>query len=163
VSSTTDAVARHADEVSGVRIPPPLFYLAGLLLGFALELMWPIQGPPPAVSVTVAVAGCLVWLLLDGTAMVSFRRADTSMIPFKPSTALVVTGPYRFTRNPMYVGMAALYLGLAVAVGLIWALILLPVLLVAVDRLVIAREEPYLERRFGEDYRLYKQRVRRWL
>jgi protein-S-isoprenylcysteine O-methyltransferase Ste14 len=137
--------------------------VAGLLLGVVLELVWPIDGPPPLVAVVVIVAGLLLWLLLDGAAMLAFRRAETSMIPFKPSTALVVSGPYRFTRNPMYVGMAALYVALAVALGLIWALILLPIVIVAVDRLVIAREEPYLERTFGDEYREYKQRVRRWL
>jgi protein-S-isoprenylcysteine O-methyltransferase Ste14 len=115
----------------------------------------------------VVVAGVVVltvlWLALDGVAMLSFRRAGTSMIPMNPTTSLVTSGPYRFTRNPMYLGMACLYVALALAFGLIWALILLPLVLLAVERLVIAKEEPYLERRFGDDYRGYKRRVRRWV
>lgn len=150
MASATQVADQQGQDVSGVRVPPPLFYVAGLLLGLVLELVWPIEGPPLTVSVVLTVAGCLLWLLLHGAAMLVFRRAETSMIPFKPSTTLVVSGPYRFTRNPMYVGMAALYVALAVALGLIWALILLPLVLIAVDRLVIAREEPYLERTFGE-------------
>jgi protein-S-isoprenylcysteine O-methyltransferase Ste14 len=115
------------------------------------------------VRIAVAVLAVAAWLALDGAAMLSFRRARTSMVPVKPSTALVTSGPYRLTRNPMYVGMAFLYVGFAFAFGVIWALALLPAVLVIVDRLVIAREEAYLERKFGQDYRDYQARVRRWL
>jgi protein-S-isoprenylcysteine O-methyltransferase Ste14 len=95
--------------------------------------------------------------------MLFFRRARTSMVPMKPSSALVTTGPYRFTRNPMYLGMAFLYVALAFALGLVWPLILLPVVIAAVDRLVIAIEEAYLVRRFGQPYCDYMTRARRWL
>jgi protein-S-isoprenylcysteine O-methyltransferase Ste14 len=104
-----------------------------------------------------------LWLVLDGGAMLRFRRAGTSMVPLNPSTALVVSGPYRFTRNPMYLGMAFLYVGLAFALGVIWALFLLPLVIAAVDQLVIAREEAYLVRKFGQPYCDYMARVRRWL
>jgi protein-S-isoprenylcysteine O-methyltransferase Ste14 len=148
---------------SGVTIPPPLFYLAGFGAGIALELFFPIDRPPLAVTIVGAVIGVGLWLALDGIAMLSFRRAGTSMVPLNPTTALVTSGSYRFTRNPMYLGMAFLYGAFALAFGLIWALIVLPLVLAAVDRLVIAREEPYLEARFGDEYRDYKRRVRRWL
>ena len=150
-------------DTSGVRIPPPVFYVAGFLIGVALELAFPIDGPPPAFAVVGALVGGALWLALDGAAMLFFRRAGTSMVPMNPTTALVTSGPYRFTRNPMYLGMAFLYIALALALGVIWALPFLPVVIAAVDRLVIAREEPYLEARFGEEYRAYKRRVRRWL
>jgi protein-S-isoprenylcysteine O-methyltransferase Ste14 len=80
-----------------------------------------------------------------------------------PTTALVTSGPYRFTRNPMYLGMSFLYIAFAFAFGVIWALAFLPAVIVMVDRFVIAREEPYLEQKFGQSYRAYKARVRRWL
>lgn len=150
-------------DSSGVKIPPPLFYVAGFLAGVALELAFPIDRPPVVITVIVVVIGAALWLALDGAAMVYFRRAGTSMAPVNPTSALVTSGPYRFTRNPMYVGMAFLYIALAVAFGVIWALMALPGALAAVDRLVIAREEPYLEARFGERYRDYQRRVRRWL
>jgi protein-S-isoprenylcysteine O-methyltransferase Ste14 len=155
--------AEQTEATSGVRVAPPLFYLAGLAAGIGLELAFPIDGPPTAVRIAVAAAAVLVSIFLDGGAMARFQRAGTNIIPFKPTTALVTDGPYRFTRNPMYVGMAALYVAIAVGFGLIWALILLPAVLLAVDRLVIAREEPYLEGLFGERYLEYKRRVRRWI
>jgi protein-S-isoprenylcysteine O-methyltransferase Ste14 len=150
-------------DSSGVKVPPPLFYVAGLAAGVALELAFPIDRPPLVITVVVAVIGGALWLALDGAAMLLFVRAGTSMVPMNPSTALVTTGPYRFTRNPMYLGVAFLYIALAVAFGVIWALIVLPVVLAAVDRLVIPREEAYLEAKFGEPYRDYKSRVRRWV
>jgi protein-S-isoprenylcysteine O-methyltransferase Ste14 len=151
------------DETSGVRVPPPLFYVAGFLVGVAIELAFPIDPPPAEIRIAGAVVGLAVWLALDGAAMLFFRRAGTSMIPFNPSTALVTTGPYRFSRNPMYLGMALVYVGLAFALGLIWPLIVLPLVIAAVDQLVIAIEEAYLVRRFGQEYCDYMKRVRRWL
>jgi protein-S-isoprenylcysteine O-methyltransferase Ste14 len=157
-----EAPAPRADT-SGIRVPPPLYYVAGFLPGVALELAFPTGWPPVGVRIAVAVLAVAAWLALDGLAMLSFRRARTSMVPIKPSTALVASGPYRLTRNPMYLGMTFLYVGFAFAFGVIWALALLPAVLVIVDRLAIAREEAYLERKFGQDYRDYKARVRRWL
>jgi protein-S-isoprenylcysteine O-methyltransferase Ste14 len=150
-------------DTSGVRIPPPLFYIAGFLVGVALELAVPIDSPPLAITVAGALIAGGLWLALDGAAMVFFRRAGTSMVPFNPTTALVTTGPYSRTRNPMYLGMAFLYIALALAFGVIWALIVLPLVIVAVDQLVIAREEAYLVRKFGDPYCDYMARVRRWL
>jgi protein-S-isoprenylcysteine O-methyltransferase Ste14 len=152
-----------ADDTSGVAFPPPLLYIGGFLIGVGLELAFPVDDLPVAITIAATAACLIAWLALDGAAMLNFRRAGTSMIPMNPSTALVVSGPYRFTRNPMYVGMAALYAAFAFAFGVIWAFALLPLVLVAVDRLVVALEEPYLERRFGEAYREYTARVRRWL
>lgn len=150
-------------HTSGVAFPPPLLYVVGFLVGVGLELVFPVGRPPLAVTLAGVLVGAAGWLLLDGAAMRSFGRAGTSTAPFKPSTTLVTDGPYRFTRNPMYVGMAFLYVAVALALGLLWPLAVLPLVLLAVDRLVIAREEPYLERTFSDDYRAYRARVRRWL
>ena len=92
-----------------------------------------------------------------------FRRAGTAVEPWRTSTALVTNGVYRFTRNPMYLAMALLYLGAALAADSVLALVLLPPLLVLVRVGVISREERYLERRFGDEYRRYRSSVRRWL
>ena len=152
-----------AGDASGIRVPPPLYYIAGYLAGVVLELVLPTNWPPTGVRIAVAVLTAGAWLGLDGAAMLSFRRAGTSMVPMNPTTALVTSGPYRLTRNPMYLGMAFLYVAFAFAFGVTWALAFLPAVLVIVDRFVIAREEPYLERKFGQPYRDYKARVRRWL
>jgi protein-S-isoprenylcysteine O-methyltransferase Ste14 len=148
---------------AGVPFPPPTVYVLGLLLAIPLELLFPTGGLPVLVTVIGTLIGVAISLYMDGGAMSHFSRADTPAIPFKPTEALVTTGPYRFTRNPMYVGMAALYIALALAFGLLWAFAFLPVVLIIIDRQVIAREEPYLERLFGQEYLEYKQRVRRWL
>ncbi len=84
-------------------------------------------------------------------------------MPWRPTTALVVGGPFRFTRNPMYLGTTLLYIGIAILAQALWALVLLPFVLMIVQRGVIEREERYLEGKFGADYLRYKQRVRRWL
>jgi protein-S-isoprenylcysteine O-methyltransferase Ste14 len=162
-SSVKPPESRIERDRSDVRIPPPLIYIAGFLVGVALEVAYPIEALPLALALIAALIGIVIWLALDGAAMLHFRRARTSMVPMKPSTALVTSGPYRITRNPMYVGMAVLYAALALAFGVIWALAVLPLVILAVDRLVIAREEPYLERKFSDQYRQYRGRVRRWL
>ncbi len=150
-------------DTAGIRVPPPVYYIAAFLVGVALELIFPTSWPPFGVRLAVALIGGGAWLALDGAATVLFRRAGTSMVPMNTTTALVTSGPYRLTRNPMYVGMACLYIALAFAFGVIWALVFLPAVIVVIDRFVIAREEPYLERKFGQAYRDYKARVRRWL
>ena len=85
------------------------------------------------------------------------------MIPIRPTTAIVSDGVYRFTRNPMYVSMVAVYVGIALLIRAPWALVLLPLVVLLVDRLVIAKEERYLRGKFGETYTNYCSRVRRWI
>ena len=153
----------QAADTAGIPFPPPLAYIAGLLFGLAVELVAPLGDPATWIRILGGAIGLAFWLALDGEAMRRFRRADTPMIPFSPTRALVTDGVYRYTRNPMCLGMAFLYAGIALAAGLIWALLLLPVVILVIDRLVIAREEPYLERKFGEEYRVYKRRTRRWI
>lgn len=114
-------------------------------------------------GLTLGLPGLAAGLGLCAWAILLFRRFRTSPIPIVPSAALVERGPYRFTRNPMYVGMALVYAGAALWLQLSWALLLLPVVLVVIYITVIARQERYLQRRFGAAYREYQLRVRRWL
>lgn len=150
-------------DTAGVPFPPPIAYLLGLLAGLGLEAAFPTDELSAALRIVGAAAGIGVGLLFAGGAQQRFSRAGTPAIPFKPTEAFVTSGPFRITRNPMYVGMACLYIGLGFAFGTLWPLAVLPVVLIAIDRLIIAREEPYLERLFGGEYLAYKQRVRRWL
>ena len=154
------------DDRSGVRIFPPLIYLSGLLLGFLL--LWRVPLP----IVTAVLVGPLrllgAFCLVAGLALVlwaraTFRRAGTTTHPAGPTTTLAVAGPYRFTRNPMYLGLVFVLAGLALLANALWPLILLPVVIVIVRRAVIDREERYLTAKFGAEYLLYKARVRRWL
>ena len=150
-------------DVAGVPLPPPLIFVLGLVAGGLVELVRPTSVPPWPVTVPVVVLGAVAWLVLDGESSVRFKRAGTAVIPFKPTTALVTDGAYRFTRNPIYLGMGALYVALAVGLGLLWSFLFLPLVILAVDRLVIVREERYLERKFGREYVEYTRRVRRWI
>ena len=164
-------------DIPGVIAPPPLIYLGFLFAGWAAAqlgarpeavvtgLDWLAAGFALEVEVRRGLALTLIvgGLLLDGMAAGLFRRRGTAVEPWKPSTALILEGPYRFSRNPIYVGFAITYLGLAVAMDSWIALILLVPCLLVVDRLVIQREERYLAAKFGAAYDAYRQAVRRWL
>ena len=156
-------VTEPEQDIAGVVAPPPLIFLAGLIVGFALEALLPGVDLPAAVEwvlgalLVVAGLGLLLWF------NTLFNRTGTAVEPWKPTTAIVTTGPYRFTRNPAYLGMALTYVGIAVMSSAMWVLLPLPVVLAVIDRGVIAREERYLERKFGEEYLAYKRSVRRWL
>jgi protein-S-isoprenylcysteine O-methyltransferase Ste14 len=150
----------------GVRIPPPLIFAAGLLGAWLLDryvyplpLPWDRYGPASRVGVMLVAIG----LLLSAWGGVTFRRARTAIIPIYSASRLVVTGPYRFTRNPMYTGMTLAYLGATLLLHTAWAFLLLPVVLLTLTRFVIRREERYLEHAFGSEYADYRARVRRWL
>ena len=159
----TEPQSTNVPQTSGVRIPPPLVYVAGLLAGWLLERV--LDMPPldelwgGILSIVCFVAGAALIV----SALGLFRIAKTDPLPMRPTTSLVLRGPYRFTRNPMYVGMAFVYAGFALLFDLRWALLLLPLVLVVIHKQVIAREERYLEAKFGDEYRAYCARVRRWL
>ena len=148
---------------SGVKVPPPLIYVGAFVLGLLLERRFPILELPQTPRQVVAVLCIALWAILTVWSIGLFRRAGTNFIPIKPTTALVFSGPYRFTRNPMYLGFIVLYAGLALWFSAVWALLLLPGVIAGIQYHVIAREEQYLERKFGEQYLRYKARVRRWL
>jgi protein-S-isoprenylcysteine O-methyltransferase Ste14 len=158
---TGPSTQRHA----GVNYPPPLIYVAGIALGWLLHRWrpWPITAGPSTGRLIVATIAFLIYLALFVAAFTAFRRARTTLIPNQPATAFVTDGPYRVTRNPMYVSMVALYLAVALLVNSWWAVLLLPVVILVVDRAVIAREERYLGEVFPAEYTAYRARVRRWI
>ncbi len=158
-------MASTGGDTPGVIAPPPLLFLGALAIGAALDfgLLRVSTGLPGwlrlgAGGLLAAAAGTLVVGALG-----RFRRAGTAVEPWRPSTALVTDGIYRFTRNPVYSAMALLYLGLALAMDSGVALVLLPPLLAVVQAGVVSREERYLESKFGDEYRHYRASVRRWL
>jgi protein-S-isoprenylcysteine O-methyltransferase Ste14 len=157
----------HAKDTSGVIAPPPLIYATGLALGFLLNWLAPVplwpSGAAPALRWTVGGGLFIAAGLLAAWAMLRFSRAGTPIPTWRPTSALVVEGPYRFSRNPIYVALSLAYAALGIGLGNPWILGLLAPVLVVVRYGVIAREEAYLERRFGEEYRRFKGRVRRWL
>jgi protein-S-isoprenylcysteine O-methyltransferase Ste14 len=155
--------AADARDTAGVVAPPPLIYLAGLAVGFGLEALLPGASLPAAIQWGLGGVLVVAGVALLASFNISFSRKGTAVEPWKPTTAIVTTGPYRVTRNPAYLGMALLYTGIAVISSALWVLLPLPFVLAVVDRGVIAREERYLERKFGSEYLDFKARVRRWI
>jgi protein-S-isoprenylcysteine O-methyltransferase Ste14 len=164
-----NAVTTETRDNAGVRIFPPAIYLIGLAAGFLVYWFWPVHVVPVSQARVVRdirwIGGVFAVLPL-GLVMWSvrtFRLSGTTPNPTRPTTKLAFGGPYRFTRNPMYVSLALIQTGISLIANALWPLVaVLPVLYVA-RRVVIDREEAYLERKFGEQYLAYKRRVRRWI
>jgi protein-S-isoprenylcysteine O-methyltransferase Ste14 len=141
---------------------PPIIFLCAILLGIALSRAWPLHFASPSVRLfgPIIMACAVVLFLLSYR---EFRAAGTSVQGSKRSTVIVRTGPYRFSRNPIYLAFILLVLGLSVWLNNLWLLVTLvpPVAIIAL--LVIPREERFLERNLPEQYSSYKAQVRRWL
>lgn len=142
---------------------PPVIFGAALLAALVFEIFAGGNlfrfGAQLAIGVLLMSlgAGVLSWCFS------LFVNEGTNIVPTKPTTALIDAGPYAYSRNPIYLAMCCVYLGLTVLFDIIWGFAFFPLVIVAVNFLVIAREEAYLEEKFGQKYRDYCARVRRWL
>ena len=147
----------------GVFLPPPLLFAAAVAGGLAIDgdvLDWAqVTRPSQFAGLAVALAGLALIFLSLGL----FRRFRTRPEPWQPSSALITSGLYRISRNPMYLGMAATSAGIALYFESLAAAALLVLVIALIDRFVIKREESYLSRRFGADFEAYRRQVRRWL
>ena len=150
-------------DTAQVLVLPPLVYGAAFIIGLLLHLMFPLHILPTTLARGIGVVCVLVSLPLASTTFRVLSRAHTPIDPMKPTTALVTEGPFRYSRNPIYVALTLLYLGVAFLVNALWILLLVVPALVVIRYGVIAREEVYLARKFGEAYRQYTTQVRRWL
>jgi len=167
----TDPVAQQENDTgtAGVIARPPLLFLAALLLGFASDHLLPLSFPLPTIGLAHWISGIIAgFLVLIGLAIFAasirnFAAAATPVQGTKPTRVLVTTGIHGWSRNPIYLGMFLVYVGIGTAVRSPWILILTLPLAITMRYGVVAREEAYLERRFGDAYRDYKARVRRWL
>lgn len=164
---TGGAAADRQRDAAAVRVFPPGVPLAAILLGVALDRLWPLDPgfviPAPArywIGGAIAIGAVLglgLW------SVVLFRRSGQNENPWKPTPRIVARGPFRLTRNPMYLQMLLICVGFAVLLMNWWILILTPLVAWTLQRFAIEPEEAYLERKFGDAYRDYKRRVRRWL
>lgn len=156
-------------EVDNPELPvlPPVLPLGALVLAITLDWLLPLQvlAAPISVNLQVVIGAFLtaggIWLA--ATARRLFEREGTNVIPTQPALKIVTSGPYRFTRNPMYLGMILVLLGISLILSLEWGVILTPVLWLTLDRLIVVREEAYLRRKFGPTYEALLTRTRRWL
>ncbi|WP_018235453.1 isoprenylcysteine carboxylmethyltransferase family protein [Ensifer sp. BR816] len=149
---------------SGAVVRPPVAWALAVFAGVVLDAVFPLPFLPAAVP--AGWLGALVFLTglaLLILAAATFRRAGTHIQTVQPTTAIVEAGPYRYSRNPIYIGMFLGLIGLALAFDSLWLLFMLVPFYFVIRYGVVAREEAYLERKFGDVYRAYKTRVRRWL
>jgi protein-S-isoprenylcysteine O-methyltransferase Ste14 len=149
------------DRGPGVRIPPPLMVAAVMALALLLTRLVPVRlGPPlPALGTTLLFLA-LAWI---GWALLTMARAGTSPRPDRPDQALIAHGPFRLSRNPIYLGFLMIVAGFALHLGDLWAWLAVAASFALLEKVVIAREEAYLTARFGDAYAAYRARVRRWL
>ena len=152
----------HRDRV-GPMVPPPVWYVAGLAVGWFISVRVGVPFVPEMIRWSLGALCILAGVAFFAPALASFARAKTSALPILPTTALVETGPYRFTRNPMYVGLAFTIVGISIVTNWLWTIAVLPAVLVIVYFAAIRPEERFLEEMFGSDYAAYRSRVRRWL
>jgi protein-S-isoprenylcysteine O-methyltransferase Ste14 len=148
-----------------ILFPPPLLFVIAWLAGLAIDRWLPVRitaGPGGILSVlapVVTFGGAALSLVTISILL----RARTGILPFKPTRALITTGPFRFSRNPIYLGLLIAYLGVTAWARLLWPLATLPIGLWALWQTAIHPEETYLTSRFGEEYAAYCRRARRWI
>lgn len=147
----------------GVIVRPPLLFGGAFLAVLALRYLWPLPIAGRGITLWSGVALLLLAVAMLVSGRLGLRAAGTSVNPSRPTTAIATSGPYRFSRNPLYVGLTIAFLGLTLLCNTWWGVLLLVPVLVVVHNGVVLREERYLEEKFGETYRQYRAKVRRYL
>ena len=153
-----------AKDNANVLVPPPIAWALAFLVGLGLDRLYPLPFIPAGIPrIWIGGAGVAIGVALAVSALVTFRKAGTRVEPYKPTTAVVTHGPFALTRNPIYLGMFLGQIGLAIGFDSLWILAMLAPFFLVIRYGVVAREEAYLERKFGRAYLEYKSRTRRWL
>ena len=151
--------ADHADVLA----PAPIMYAAAILVGLAAEYTQPLWRLPPTVSLWLGIAIIAASIPIVLAAVKALGRAQTAFDARKPTNTIVTDGAYRYSRNPTYVSLTLLHIGVALVLGSVWVLLMVIPAVLLTHRGVILREERYLEAKFGQEYLRYKAAVRRWL
>lgn len=144
-------------------VHPPIVALMFIVIAYFLGHFIPLPFVAPMFLRNIGLTLTFVGFLLGIGAFIEFRKARTTLDPHGTAKQLVTSGIYRFTRNPIYLGFLLMVIGLPLNSGVYWGIIMAPFYMMTMTRLVIDREEVYLERKFGKTYASYKSRVRRWL
>ncbi len=155
--------AEPEGDTPGLIARPPSIYLCSILIGLGLDALWPVAMLPPAWSLRLGGPLVVIACVLFAVSVREFRRANTPLRSVRPATAVVTSGPYRLSRNPIYLAFSIFHAGIAFWVNSSWLLGMLILTLILISYCVIAREERYLVRRFGDEYATYRSTVRRWL
>ena len=144
-------------------VRPPFVYLAAILIGLGLDLAWHRSWLPAGIGGWLAIPLVVLALLLFTAAAGRFKAAGTPVPGNQPATAIVRSGPYRFSRNPIYLADTMIVIAIGLIIGSVWFLLLALLAAVATTQLAIRGEERHLFERFGKRYRDYATRVRRWI
>jgi len=156
---------KNKQDSPGVYIPPPLFYILIFIAGVFIQKKIPLNDTlfkSPAINI-LGIVFFIIALFFSVRSLRQFFKSKNTLILIKPASSLQTDGVYSLSRNPMYVGLTILYLAVTCFLGNWWNIILLPLLLLIVQEYIIKREEKYLDRQFGRQYKGYKLKVRRWL
>lgn len=153
----------HDTDNAGVIAPPPLIFLSGLLIGGVISWFYPFWFLPGFWGYVLGGPLVIAGFGVIFAAKAKMAKAETNIEPWKPTTAILSDGIYGLSRNPVYVALIFIYLGVVCLFNLLWILPPLILVLLVMHFGVILREERYLERKFGQDYSDYKKRVRRWV
>ena len=158
-------IPRGEKDHPAIAAPPPLIFGVVLALGLLLHRYLPLFIADRSCALFKTMGNLLFLLsgLITLPTLVLMIRHKTALSPYKPTTRLVTTGLFRYSRNPLYIGLLLIYGGVTLHADSLWLLLLAPFLFFALDRGVVTREEEYLERKYGQEYREYKERVRRWI
>lgn len=153
------------DDTHGpnIRLHPPIIYAISILSGIGLDNTWRLPMPYGIHGTLYGGITLGIMFLIAGWSLFRFNHAGTDVRPDKPDNALITSGPYRYTRNPLYIALTLVQVSVALWYNNLWILLLVVPSLIVITRYAIAREERYLEKLFGQQYLDYKQRVRRWL
>jgi protein-S-isoprenylcysteine O-methyltransferase Ste14 len=158
---TENIVSTTADN-AGVIARPPLLYAAAFVIVLALRWFWPLPILGHAIALSAGVSLLVLGIGIAIAGRRALQAAATNVDPMRPTTAIVTSGPYRFSRNPLYVAVTLLFLGLTLVFNTLWGLVVLVPLVITMHCGVVLREERYLERKFGDVYRQYRSKVRRY-
>ena len=150
-------------DAARVIAPPPVIFVGALFVAWFTRSLISFKLFPKPYNISLGVGFILLGLLLAVVTSLTLLRAKTALNPYRTTTTVITSGPFRISRNPIYLGLTLAYLGIAFAFDLTTAIALLPVVIVVMNWGVISREEAYLEAKFGEEYLRYKENVRRWL
>ena len=148
---------------AGVIAPPPLLFLAGLVVGLILDALFPTPFSDAPLNTILGLVVVVLSIMLGLWAVINMRQAGTSPDPRDPVSALVTSGPFSFTRNPIYLSFVLFFIGVSLLANSWLMLVILIILIFVMQNGVIEREERYLEDKFGDEYRQYKAKVYRWL
>lgn len=161
-AASRDSLVELPPDHPNLPVKPPVVFVVAMLIGFAVHWIKPVAARPEGWG-GLGIIFCVIAVALGGWAAVALKRHHTDVRPWKPTTAIVSEGPYALTRNPIYLAFALLQLGIGLWTDRLAVVLMVIPAVAATNSWIIAREEAYLARKFGEPYEKYLRAVRRWV